>query len=136
MAQSNRSSRIQGFKGLKGYRGSSDTRGSRDSRTYLVSLLLALSTANLSAQEHSTGYEFLKIPTSAHSAALGGNAVSIVEDDATLLFVNPAMLSYTANNTLNFNYTSYIASTNKLSAAFATQTGERGTIGFGASVLN
>ena len=136
MAQSNRSSRIQGFKGLKGYRGSRDTRGSRDSRTYLVSLLLALSTANLSAQEHSTGYEFLKIPTSAHSAALGGNAVSIVEDDATLLFVNPAMLSYTANNTLNFNYTSYIASTNKLSAAFATQTGERGTIGFGASVLN
>ena len=37
------------------------------------------------AQEGSCGYEFLKIPVSTHSAALGGDNVSIIEDDVTLI---------------------------------------------------
>ena len=101
-----------------------------------MTLTMTLTFSSLLAQEHSTGYEFLRVPVSAHSAALGGNAVSIVEDDATMLFVNPALLSYSSDNSLFFNYTSYISSTNKLTAVFAKQVGERGTIGFGASVLN
>lgn len=88
------------------------------------------------AQEYSTGYEFMRIPTSAHSAALGGNTVSLAEDDATLLLVNPAAINYVADKTLSLDYTSYISGTNKLGAVFIKQTGERGTVGLGAQVLS
>lgn len=101
----------------------------------LFTLSCFLSTS-LSAQEYSTGYEFLKVPVSAHSAALGGNAVSVIEDDATLMFVNPAAINYVSDKTFNFDYTSYISGTNKFGATFVKQTGERGTIGFGAQLLD
>jgi hypothetical protein len=88
------------------------------------------------AQEGSMGYEFLKIPVSAHSAALGGNNVSIIEDDVTLMYTNPALLSNISSTSLNFNYMSYISGTNKLSATFAKLSGERGSWALGAQVLN
>ena len=90
----------------------------------------------INAQEGSTGYQFLEIPTSAHAAALGGNNISIIEDDASLMFTNPALTVNTADKTLNLNYTSYISSTNKLGAAFIKHMGERGTWAFGAQLLN
>jgi len=102
----------------------------------LAIFLLALSAPTLMAQTGSTGYEFLNIPTSAHSAALGGNNVSIIEDDATLLFNNPALLANVTDKTLNLNFMTYMSGSNKLSAAFAKQWGERGTWAVAAQVLN
>lgn len=102
----------------------------------LVTLCLLVFGSNARAQEGDTGYQFLGIPTSAHSAALGGNNVSIIEDDATMMFSNPALLINVSDMTLNFNYTSYIVSTNKLSAAFVKRHGERGAWAVGAMLLN
>lgn len=104
-------------------------------KTVAIFCVLMFSLASI-AQEGNSAYEFLKIPTSAHSAALGGNNVSIIEDDITLMFSNPALLTNVADKTLNFNYMSYISSTSKLSAGFAKQVGERGTWAIGAQVLN
>lgn len=95
-----------------------------------------LASGTMYSQEGSTAYEFLKIPTSAHSAALGGNNVSIIEDDITLMFSNPALLTNVSDKTLNLNYMSYISGTNKLSAGFAKHIGKRGTWAVGAQVLN
>ncbi len=92
--------------------------------------------SRMDAQTGTTGYEFLNIPVSAHSAALGGNNVSIIEDDATLLFTNPALLSNVSDKTLNFNFLSYMSSSTKLSASFVKQAGERGTWALGAQVLS
>lgn len=86
-------------------------------------------------QSGSNAYEFLNVPVSARSSAVGGQNVSIAEDDITLMFTNPALLTNVSHNTLNFNYTSYIASTSKLSAAFARQAGERTTWAVGAQYL-
>jgi hypothetical protein len=88
------------------------------------------------AQDGSGGYEFLKIPVSAHSAALGGNNVSIIEDDITLAYTNPALLSNISSISLNFDYLSYVAGTNKLSATFGKLHGERGAWVVGTQVLN
>lgn len=90
----------------------------------------------LAQQSGQTGYEFLNIPTSAHSAALGGNVVSLVEDDATLLFSNPALLANVSDRTLGFGYMSYMSSSTKLSADFVRATGERGTWAVAAQVLS
>jgi len=88
------------------------------------------------AQTGTTAYEFVNIPISAHSAAVGGNNVSMVEDDVTLMFTNPALLANVTDKTLNFDFMTYMASGTKMSAAFAKQAGERGTWAVGAQVLN
>ncbi|MBR3531243.1 MAG: type IX secretion system protein PorQ [Bacteroidaceae bacterium] len=101
---------------------------------YVLCTLMHISDAQ--SQTGTTGYEFLNIPVSAHSAALGGNNVSIVEDDVTLLFTNPALLANVSDKTLNFNYSNYMSSSSFLSASFAKQVGERGTAAIGARVLS
>ena len=45
------------------------------------------------AQTHQTTYRFLALPVSAHAAALGGDNISLIESDETLIFNNPALLS-------------------------------------------
>lgn len=88
------------------------------------------------AQDGESGYTFIKVPVSAHGAALGGENVSIVEDDAMLMFTNAAMLSNVSDKTFSLGYTSYIADSQLMSASFVKAIGERGTLGIGAQVLN
>ncbi len=88
------------------------------------------------AQSGSTAYEFLTIPVSAHSAALGGQNVSILDDDVTLVFDNPALLSNVSDKMLNLDYTSYISGTKKLGAAFAKTINDRASWSLGALLLN
>lgn len=88
------------------------------------------------AQTGSTGYESVNVPVSAHSAALGGQNVSAIEDDITFLFTNPALLSNVATNTLCFDFMSYYSSSTKMAAALSRQAGERGTWAVAAQLLS
>lgn len=97
--------------------------------------MLLLST-HVAAQDGKVGYQFLNIPASAHSAALGGANISIVEDDATLMWTNAAMLTNVSNNSIAFSYNSYIRSSQLLSAGYTRAVGERGTWAWGAQILN
>ena len=105
-------------------------------KKYLFILCFFVEISYVFSQEGRCGYEFLKIPVSAHSAALGGNNVSIVEDDITLIYTNPSLLSNISRSALNLNYMSYISRTNKLSATFGKLSGERGSWAIGAQVIN
>ena len=51
----------------------------------VFSLFLTLWGIASSAQESQTQYNFLRLPASAHAAALGGDNVTIIEDDPALL---------------------------------------------------
>ena len=55
------------------------------------------------AQDSQTGYNFLRLPVSAHAAALGSDNISIIEDDPSLMFHNPALLSSVSDKSLNLN---------------------------------
>ena len=46
-----------------------------------------------SAQESQTAYNFLRLPVSAHIAAIGGDNITIDNDDPTVIFHNPALIS-------------------------------------------
>ncbi len=59
----------------------------------IVFLLLTLFASKLHAQESQTDINFLRLPVSAHAAALGGDNVTLIEDDEALIFQNPALLS-------------------------------------------
>lgn len=103
----------------------------------LITLLICLASwLTAEAQKGSTSYEFLGIPVSAHSAAVGGHNISMCDDDITLMFDNPALISYVDDKTLNLDYTSHIASTMKLSAGFSRIINERATWAVGANLLN
>lgn len=90
-----------------------------------IILLLALVALDMHAQDSRTEYNFLRLPVSAHAAALGGDNVSIIEDDEALIFSNPALLSSVSDKTINFNYMNYMSEVNMLSAAFNKTVKER-----------
>ena len=59
----------------------------------VFSIILTLFATKMGAQESQTGYNFLRLPVSAHAAALGGDNITLIEDDAALAFHNPALLA-------------------------------------------
>ena len=87
-------------------------------RKLLLSILLALSATMAVAQESQTGYNFLRLPASAHAAALGGDNITLIEDDEALIFHNPALLSSVSDKTINLGYMNYMSGVNAASAAF------------------
>ena len=80
--------------------------------------LLTLFALKMHGQESQTGYNFLRLPVSAHAAALGGDNVTLIEDDEALIFHNPALLSSVSDKTINLNYMSYMSGANTASASF------------------
>ena len=88
------------------------------------------------AQDGREGYQFLNIPVSAHSAALGGANISIVEDDATMMWTNAALMTNVSDNSIALSFNSYIRSSYLMSAGYTKAIGERGTWALGAQMLN
>ena len=91
----------------------------------ILTLFFALQTT---AQESQTDYNFLRLPVSAHVAALGGDNISITDDDPTLVFHNPALISGVSDKSINLNYMTYMSGTKTASASFVKAMGERSTI--------
>ena len=86
--------------------------------------MICLSLATL-AQESAAVFNFLRLPLSAHVAALGGNNISLIEDDITLAYNNPALLINVSDNTLNLNYMTYITDSKVAGAMYNKVFGER-----------
>ena len=87
-------------------------------KNHLTFILLWLSVTTLTAQESQQAYTFLKLPVSARSAALGGENITVIEDDASLMFSNPALLSSVTDRTVSLNYMTYMEGTYVGSASF------------------
>lgn len=101
-------------------------------RLFLATLGVVAFSLRGFAQEGSSVFNFLNVPVSAHATALGGSNVSLVEDDISLTFRNPAMLANVSDKTIGFNFVNYMKGVNAGSAAYCQALGERGTWGVGA----
>lgn len=101
----------------------------------IIIIILTLS-ERLSAQESRTEYNFLRLPMSAHVAALGGDNISIIEDDPTLIFHNPALISCVSDKSININFMNYMEGVNTGSASFIRAVGEKGTWGVMAQYMD
>jgi hypothetical protein len=102
----------------------------------MIGMAFLLLSTHSWAQEGKQGYQFLHIPVSAHSAALGGANISIVEDDASMMWTNAAMLTNVSDNSIVLGYNSYIRSSHLMSAGYTKAIGERGTWALGAQMLD
>ena len=78
------------------------------------------------AQTGDTGYTFLRYPSSARANAMGGNTMSLVERDPSLIFHNPALLGAEMDQMVNLNYLNYISDINVGSALFTKAYKEKG----------
>ena len=95
----------------------------------VFAVVLLLSVLLAEAQESRTVYNFLRLPVSAHVAALGGDNTTIADDDASLIFHNPALINNVTDRTLNLNMMTYMKGSTTASASFVRAAGERGTWG-------
>ena len=84
----------------------------------ILTIITTICVCAAMAQESQTEYNFLRLPVSAHSAALGGDNITLIEDDASLIFANPALLSSVSDKTIALNYMNYMAGANTASASF------------------
>lgn len=92
--------------------------------------------ATTKAQDSRTGYNFLRLPVSAHAAALGGDNISIIEDDESMIFNNPALLSSVSDKTINLNYMNYMSGANTASASFNRIIKERASAAASAQFID
>ena len=104
-------------------------------RIFLI-LLGMISFFSLSAQEGNSTFDYLLIPQSVRASALGGTNVSLIENDVSLIFGNPAFLGPEMDKTLNVGYMSYIADIAIGNAVFTKALGERSAWGIGMIYSN
>ncbi len=107
----------------------------RIKRTIIVTLAL-VGQLGAKAQESQTVFNFLRLPVSAHAAALGGEASTLVEDDAAFIFHNPALINNVTDRTLNLNMMTYMEGSTTASASFIRAAGERGTWGVSGQFMS
>jgi hypothetical protein len=76
----------------------------------LISILLILVFTECFAQPGGKStYQFLNLPVSARTAALGGKLNAIKDNDLSLTFHNPSLLNSTMDHYLTINYIRYFA---------------------------
>jgi len=93
----------------------------------VFTLLMVCFTLLLRAQDSKTAFNFLRLPVSAHVAALGGDNITLQEDDATLVFHNPSLINAVSDRTMNLNMMTYMQGTLTASASYTQAVGQRGT---------
>ncbi len=63
-------------------------------------------------------YEFINLPSSARISALGGNLITVSDDDVALAFNNPAALNPSMHQQLSFNYNFHLTGISNGYAAY------------------
>ena len=102
----------------------------------VFSVLMTLFATIAMAQESQTEYNFLRLPVSAHAGALGGDNITIIEDDPSLMFNNPALLGSVSDKTINLNFMTYMKGSFTASASFNKAINERAEVAVMGQFVN
>lgn len=95
-------------------------------KKFVFIIILTFWGSYISAQESQTAYNFMRLPVSAHEAALGSENITLTDDDQSLIFSNPALLSNVSDRTIGLTFMHYMQGVNTASAAFNRVAGEKG----------
>lgn len=102
----------------------------------IFSLLLAVLPATALAQEYASAFNTLRLPASSHAAALGGQNVTLIEDEPTAGWYNPALYANVSDLSAGLNFMTYAAGSTWLGAHFVKAFGERHTMAVGVQYMN
>lgn len=81
-------------------------------------------------------YEFLNLPISARISALGGNLLSVRDNDLNVALVNPSLLTDSMNNNVALSYVNYFADVNYGYVAYAKKIKNLGVFSAGIHYLD
>ena len=104
-------------------------------RAIIYLLVALLSHAHGHAQEGRSIFNFLNLPTSSHALALGGKNITLVDDDASLAAINPALMANVTDRSLCFNFLTYMKGSNAGSLNYVQNHGKYGNWGVGAQFV-
>ena len=102
----------------------------------IFSLLLAVLPATALAQEYASAFNTLRLPASSHAAALGGQNVTLIEDEPTAGWYNPALYANVSDLSAGLDFMTYAAGSTWMGAHFVKAFGERHTIAVGVQYMN
>ncbi len=103
----------------------------------IISIALsALPMFAMTMSAQSDGYSFLNIPMSSHVFGLGGNNITVIDDDVTLADQNPALIGPELDMQAAVSYMYYMSSGNFAGFRFGTAAGEHSGWGIGLRYLN
>lgn len=102
----------------------------------IFSLLLAVLPATALAQEYASAFNTLRLPASSHAAALGGQNVTLIEDEPTAGWYNPALYANVSDFSAGLDFMTYAAGSTWMGAHFVKAFGERHTMAVGAQYMN
>lgn len=103
---------------------------------YLSLLLFSAVTSSTLAQDGEKAFRFLDLPTSTRANALGGTNVSVIENDISLVFQNPAALGKEMNMQANVSFMSYIADIKLGNAIFGKAIKDANAFAVGVTYLD
>ena len=89
----------------------------------------------MAQNDSQTSYNFLRLPLSAHAAALGADNITMTDDDVMMMFHNPALITGTSVGTLGLQYLNYMSGCNNVSAAYNMLVKEKWNIGIGIDYM-
>ena len=102
----------------------------------VFTLFLGLFSTIFQAQDSQTEYNFLRLPISAHAAALGGDNITIIEDDPSLMFSNPALAASVSDMTVGLSYMNYMKGANYMGASFTKAMSDKATLASSIQYMN
>ena len=105
-------------------------------KIFFLTVSMMLTAVGSWAQESQTVYNFLRLPQSAHVAALGGENTTITDDDVALVFHNPALANNVSDKTVGFNMMTYMQGSVTASANYLQAVGDRGTWAVGGQFIS
>lgn len=96
---------------------------------YLLTLSVAgfLPVAIIAQTGGTSTFDFLNLPNSARNAALGGNFLAIADDDVTLAYANPSLITPEMHNHLALSFVDYFSDINYGYASYVRSFGPTGT---------
>lgn len=95
-------------------------------KTLIIAFFIGL-VLPMAAQLSQSAFHLLRLPTSAKVAALGGENISLLDNDAAAVMHNPALLSEVDDNTLGLSFMSYADGAKWMGAQWVRSFGERHT---------
>ncbi len=106
-------------------------------RKRLLSFLFLIACAAAAGADNQTSaFGFLELPRSAHEAALGGRTVSLLLDDPTLVYSNPAAITATSSRMLGLNVMTWLAGTTAAGAQYCDVAGKRSAFAASARYIS
>lgn len=98
----------------------------------VIAIIFLIISANVFAQ---STYEFLRLDPSARAGSLGGSFVSN-NDDADVIFYNPAGLSLLSDNPISFSFVKHLLDINLASLSYSTEFDDIGRFGAALKYIN